>query len=123
MSVVQGLNHMAAIISAKTMKDSGVGLSETLDYGTPVYKIRTALLARLISESPALYADIGIANPNIKKIINTLKKNTDELCAILEAGDKDLFMQYFSSAFDYFSEYREAGVEQSNKLIQLISRS
>jgi prephenate dehydrogenase len=122
MSVVQGLNHLSAIIMAKTLSESGIGLAESTEYGTPVFKIRSYLLSRLMSESPSLYADISLCNPNTQDIMKELKKNTEELGKILENKDREAFINYFASVSAFFSETNGNAVENSNKLIDYVSK-
>lgn len=121
MAVVQGLNHISSLVMAATLKDLDINLGETLEISSPVFKIRSYLFLRLLSQSAKLYADISIQNPNTVQVLKVLKENTDKIADIVNSKDTAAFENVFKSAAEYFSKEMNQGVENSNKLINCLS--
>ncbi len=121
MAAIQGLNHINALLMAKTLADSGVDLTECLEFASPSYKVRSHFLSRLMSESAELYADISLSNPATSQIIELLAKNTTQVLSILKSENKKDFMDLFGSTSNSFSGIKESGLEVSNKIIKYLA--
>ena len=63
MAIVQGLTHFVTICLADTIRRLGVDIQETEKFMSPVYQIELSLMGRLLSQDPAMYADILEQNP------------------------------------------------------------
>ena len=69
MSVIQGLNHFSTLSVAHAMKNLGISVKESLEYTSPVYKLRMAMVGRILNQNPNLYANIVMMNPQNKKAV------------------------------------------------------
>ena len=75
MSVVLGLAHFIAIVSADTLL-SFEKFQEMKKIGGTTFKILYTLIESVISEDPELYASLQMSFPNIKKVEELFQSNT-----------------------------------------------
>ena len=83
MSIVQGLTHYSQFVSAATLKEAEINLSETMKFSTPNYALFLSLISRIVIQNPELYAQIQLSNPynaKIRKIFSEKAKKLEALC-------------------------------------------
>ena len=79
MAVVQGLTHYVTLCMADTVRRLGVDIEKTLTFTSPVYQIELSLVGRLLSQDPALYADILQQNPFVPGVLAACRDSAAEL--------------------------------------------
>lgn len=115
---VQCLIHFHLLALAKTLKDLKFDVKESLEYSTPIYRIETALLGRILSQNPELYADIQMENPIFLKVLNTFEKEVKELKRIVRSKDKNKFIKYFDQASKHFNSIKAKSMKESKYIIK-----
>lgn len=118
MSVIQGLNHFNAIVLGACLERLGVDLKESLEYSSPVYKLRLDMIGRIMAQNPDLYADIALQNPANREVLKVLMDCSSELMQIIESGDREGFVSYFRKASGHFGEFSEEAIRESNRAIE-----
>lgn len=118
MSLIQGLNHFSTLAAAHAMKQAGIKISESLEFASPVYKLRMMMIGRILSQDPELYADIGIMNSNNKKMLDMLENSSKELKRIIETKDRKEFIKYFDECAEFFGNFRKKAEKTSDYLIE-----
>jgi len=87
MAIIQGLNHLNSITMGATLKDRGVDLSELKPYATPLFNKKLEIIARVMENSPRLYAELLAMNPKFNAILASYKKNLSTLESLIRARD------------------------------------
>ena len=118
MSIIQGLNHFSTLSVAHAMKNLGVNIEESLEYASPVYKLRMMMLGRILNQSPELYADIEMKNPRNNKVLEAFIDSAKKLQKIVETKNKHEFLKYFNDCVDLFGDFKKEAEETSNYLIE-----
>ena len=118
MSIIQGLNHFSTLAVAHAMKKAGVKISESLEFASPVYRLRMMMVGRILNQDPELYAGIEIMNPNNKKLLDIFENSSKKLKRIIEAEDKEEFVKYFNECAEFFGNFRKKAEKTSDYLIE-----
>lgn len=84
MSVIQSLNHFSALAVAYAMKNLGISVKESLEYTSPIYQLRMAMVGRILNQNPSLYASIEIMNPKNRKALATYAVSAKNLHKIIQ---------------------------------------
>ncbi len=112
-------SHVGAWASkANTLKELGIGIKESKDFSSPVYKLRLDMVGRILNQDPRLYADIEILNTESKKALRTYLKTSKKLLKIIQNKDVDGFTKYFKEAADYLGDFKKEAEEYSDYLIE-----
>jgi prephenate dehydrogenase len=118
MAIVQGLTHFITICIADSIRRLGVDIQETEKFMSPVYQIELSLMGRLLSQDPALYADILEQNPFVPEVVDACRSAADELSEIVHSGDTGAFAAFFSRDALHLGTYCERGQKLTDTLIE-----
>lgn len=118
MSVIQGLNHFSTLSVAHTMKSIGIGIEESLEYTSSIYRLRMAMVGRILNQDPNLYADIEMMNDENIKVLKSYIKSSKKLQSIIKKKDKKEFLNYFEECSVFFGEFTQEAEELSDYLIE-----
>lgn len=123
MSVIQGLTHFSTLSVAHAMKHLGISVEESLQYTSPVYELRMAMVGRILNQNPSLYAGIEIMNPKNKKAMEVYSKSSEKLRKIIKTKNKKEFLKYFNECSEFFSSFKKEAEKTSDYLIeQMVKR-
>lgn len=98
MSVVQVLNHANTIALGMAIAESGIPLAELNLFSTPIFKTKMAIVEKLFTENPELYADIIAGNPDADGMLRTYERVVREIRALLTPGDGDTLKETIEAA-------------------------
>ncbi|MGB8219727.1 MAG: prephenate dehydrogenase/arogenate dehydrogenase family protein [Methanoregula sp.] len=118
MAVVQGLTHFVTICMADTLRRLGTDIGATEAYMSPVYQIELGLVGRLLSQDPALYADILEQNPFVPEVIAACRSAAGDLAEIVTSGDPDAFAEFFRQDTRHLGTYCKRGQDLTDTLIE-----
>lgn len=121
MAIVQGLTHFSAIVQAVCLSRLGVPLQETLEYSSPVYRLRSEMIARILGQDPRLYAEIAICNPHVRAVLERLHTASTDLLAAVTRGDSAEFVRQFQNAADFFGDFKSEALAESEQLLEAFS--
>ena len=96
MSVVLGLAHFIAIVSADTLL-SFEKFQEMKKIGGTTFKVLYTLMESVISEDPELYASLQMSFPNIKEIEGLFQTRTKLWVDMVKNNDKQGFVKRMNS--------------------------
>jgi prephenate dehydrogenase len=119
-AVVQGLTHFVTLCVADTVRRLGVDLRKTEQFESPVYQIELSLVGRLLSQDPALYADILQQNPYVPEVLAACRHSAADLAAIVEAKDPEQFRVFFEKNSRHLGDYCQEGQEITDVLIECL---
>ena len=118
MAVVQGLTHYVTLCMADTVRRLGVDIRKTLAFTSPVYQIELSLVGRLLSQDPALYADILQQNPFVPGVLAACRDSASELESIVSSRDPERFREFFGQDSRHLGAYCEEGLAVTDALIE-----
>lgn len=123
MSVIQGLNHFSTLSVAHAMKNLGISVKESLEYTSPIYRLRMAVVGRILNQDPNLYASIEMMNPKNKDALKAYAESSKKLRKIIETKNTGAFLEYFNECSEFFGGFKKEAEELSDYLIgQMVKR-
>jgi prephenate dehydrogenase len=121
MAVIQGITHFSTLCIAGAMRTLGTDIREALACTSPVYRIQMGLIGRLLSQDPALYADILRLNPESGPALDAFGQAVRDLRGRVASGDPAAFEEYFRDAAARFREYSPRAMEETDRIIGFLS--
>jgi len=118
MAVVQGLTHFVTLCMADSVRKLGIEIEKTEAFTSPVYQIELSLMGRLLSQDPALYADILQQNPYVPEVLSACRSSAGDLCAIIESKDPEAFKTFFEQNSRHLGDYCRKGQDVTDTLIE-----
>jgi len=118
MAIIQGVTHFSSIAIGHAFKQLDIDINETLEYTSPIYKLRMDMVGRVLNQDPRLYADIEILNPETHKVVSAYIESAEKLRDIIEKNDINSFIKYFNKASDNLGDFRNEAMEYSNYIIE-----
>ncbi len=116
-AVVQGLTHYVTLCMADTVRRLGMDIRATQAFTSPVYQIELSLMGRLLSQDPALYADILQQNPFVPDVLAGCRASATELAEVVNSKDPELFRKFFERNSRHLGNYCEEGQKMTDTLI------
>ena len=92
MTVILGLSHFIAIVSADTLLSSDK-LEQPGAIGGITYKVLLTLVESVISENPELYASLQMNLPNMTEIEELFQRKVKEWADLVKSRDRQKFVQ------------------------------
>jgi prephenate dehydrogenase len=118
MAVVQGLTHFVTLCMADSVRRLGIDIEKTQAFTSPVYQIELSLVGRLLSQDPALYADILQQNPYVPEVLAACQSSAADLAAIVQKQDPALFREFFEQDSRHLGPYCDEGQKITDALIE-----
>ncbi len=118
MSLIQVLIHYNSISIGITMAKMGFDIHETLDYTSPIYRMELAMIGRIFAQNGRLYGSIPMHNPFTQRTLLEHKLTLEEMSKIILTKDLDGFLEKFEFASNFFENFKEKAMEESNQLIK-----
>ncbi len=119
MAVVQGLTHFAYISIASTLRELNVDVRHTRKFASPIYELMLDFVARIVGQSPQLYASIQMHNPNVGTVHESFIKQAQNLKEAIARKDVQEFTRIMSSAAKHLGDI-DASMGRSDKAIHAL---
>ena len=103
MSVILGLPHFIALVSADTLLNLG-NLKQMEAIGGSTYKLLLTLVGSVISEDPEFYASLQMNLPNIAKIEELFQRNSKTWAELVKNKNPRQFAHRMNILKDKFKE-------------------
>ena len=117
MAVVQGLTHFQAIAAAHCMGELNFDPGQSLESASPVYRLRLAMIGRILAQNPRLYAEIQIFNPFVREALEQLRSSQERLMGFVTAADIDGFVAEFERVRDTLGSFSSESLRALSKLV------
>ena len=104
MAVVQALLHSLYVALAEGMAAGGLGPGQALAWASPTMRMQLALMARILEQDSALYADLVVGNEAAPAVLEGLAASLQRLAALARSGDRAGFAAAFRAARASFGE-------------------
>lgn len=99
MSVVLGLSHFIAIVSADALLSSG-NLNQDKDLGGITYRVLLTLMESVLSEGPELYASLQVNLPGITEIEDLFLQKAGAWAELVRNKDSQEFIRQMRALRD-----------------------
>jgi prephenate dehydrogenase len=96
MSLVLGLSHFIALVSADTLLSSGK-IRPMEAAGSSTYKVLLTLIESVLSEDPELYASIQMSLPHVTNFEKLFREKTGEWADLVASKDRTEFSRRMKS--------------------------
>jgi prephenate dehydrogenase len=93
MALVQVLNHLNSMTMGIILGESGANLAELERFATPMFNTKLAIIEKVFTQNPRLYAEIVTLNPNIHKILDLYGKTLSHLKSLIMRGNTETLME------------------------------
>ena len=117
MAVIQGLTHFQALAAAHCMMQLGFDPQESESFSSPVYRLRMAMIGRILAQDPTLYAEIQVYNPYIRGVLTQLHGSSALLEALVRSDDVEGLVGEFRKIQDTFGDFTANALRDSNAII------
>lgn len=117
MAVVQGLTHFQAIAAAHCMSQTGFDPGASLESSSPVYRLRLAMIGRILAQNPRLYAEIQIFNPFVREVLEQLQRSNERLLTFVRAQDVDGFAAEIEKVRAELGPFTSESLQELSRLV------
>ncbi|SMC96194.1 chorismate mutase / prephenate dehydrogenase [Desulfocicer vacuolatum DSM 3385] len=122
MDIVQALRHFATFCFGQFLCRKKVNLARSLEFSSPIYRLELGMVGRLFAQDSSLYSEIIFATPSRRKLLKQYVAAMNEQIELVESNDKTLFMERFSEVTQWFGDFGNQAMRESdfiiNKLIE-----
>lgn len=119
MSFVQVLRHLSSFVYGAHLAQEQVDVQQLVELSSPIYHLELMMVGRLFAQDAHLYADIIAANPHHFKMLRRYVTLYDELLEELEQGNKQGFIERFAEVRQYFGEFAQKFLVESQRLLNV----
>ena len=120
MAVVQVLVHFSTLVMGEALRRTGVAVRDSLQFTSPIYRLELAFVGRLFAQSPDLYAEIEMANPQGAEMRRLFRQAAEDVEAAIACGDRARFRQVFEKVSAYFGDFDEEAMALSDHIIETL---
>ena len=118
MSLVQVMRHITTFAYGVHLMEEATNLQQLQSLSSPIYRLELTMVGRLFAQSPALYADIIMADPENFAMIRRYLARFADLLDNLERRGKPFFVETFNQVAAWFGPDAEQFLQESSALLQ-----
>jgi len=120
MSMIQVVSHGALLAIGLTHKWSGLSSEKLSQSESPVYRMMSAMLGRMLSHQAELYADIATINPYGGEALKSLRKAVEVIEELVTQGDSRGYAKLFAGVQSHRESEISHAVEDSALMIEAL---
>jgi prephenate dehydrogenase len=121
MAIIQGMIHFSTITMGHAFKALNFDIEESLQFSSPIYRIRLDMIGRILNQSAELYADIEMQNPLTAEVLQQYLASSEKLFSIIKSGSREDFISFFNEAAEYLGDFRNIAEKESNFLVDTLA--
>ncbi len=122
MAAVQVLVHFHTLVMGEALRRTGIGVRESLRFTSPIYRLELAVVGRLFTQDPDLYAEIEMSNPYAAEVQRHFHEAASDLHGMVSSQNKDAFRDTFHEVAEYFGDFGPEAMALSDELIEALVR-
>lgn len=103
-SIVQGLTHAVAFVTAAVMRRLNVNHDEIMRFASPVFRIALSWMGRVLGLDVHMCADIQFLNPWVLPVLKTLEQEARRFRRIVERRDRQAFVREHDASVTQLGE-------------------
>jgi len=112
--------HFHTMIAGEALRLSGISISETLAFTSPIYMLELSVIGRLFAQNPDLYAEIEMSNPESENVRKLLLNAANDINNIISSNDREAFRTRFLQLREYFDDFTEEAMMLSDQIIETL---
>ncbi|MDQ7051178.1 MAG: bifunctional chorismate mutase/prephenate dehydrogenase [Enterobacterales bacterium] len=117
MSIVQVLRHFSTVAYGYHLQQENIDLDKVLQLSSPIYRLELIMVGRLFAQDSTLYSDIIFSDPGNVAMVKRFLQRMMELLEMLESQDKVAFSSLFDQVSEWFADYAEQFLQESNLML------
>ncbi|WWO98656.1 MAG: bifunctional chorismate mutase/prephenate dehydrogenase [Candidatus Dasytiphilus stammeri] len=117
MAIIQALRHFTHLVYGLHLHEENLKIEDVLTFGTPMYRCELLMMGRFFSQNPNLYADIIMDSDVNLELIKRYYIRFGQAIRILEAGNKEKFIENYIQIKQWLGEYAQKFLVKSTLLI------
>jgi len=117
MSIVQVLRHFSTVAYGYHLQQENIDLEKVLQLSSPIYRLELIMVGRLFAQDSTLYSDIIFSDPGNITMVKRFLQRMMELLEMLESQDKVAFSNLFDRVSEWFADYAEQFLQESNLML------
>ncbi|MEI8229778.1 MAG: prephenate dehydrogenase/arogenate dehydrogenase family protein [Candidatus Peregrinibacteria bacterium] len=121
MGFIQVLPHLKSLLMASVLEKLGANIDVLEKLCTPAYEIELNVIGRFLDDSPDLYGPIILSNPEVKRIIRTMKTLLEEYDGMAKKGDLKAFTKHYESLRRSFGSFPKHARRRSEACIRTLA--
>lgn len=121
MQLVQAMRHFSSFVYGLNLYKEEADIESLLQFSSPIYRLELAMVGRLFAQSPDLYADIIFAQKESMHAIGDYLDNYSQALALLQAGDRDAFVNQFKEVAQWFGDFAPQFQRESRAMLQSVN--
>lgn len=118
MSLVQVMRHITTFAYGVHLMEEAANLQQLQSLSSPIYRLELTMVGRLFAQSPTLYADIILADPENFAMIRRYLARFAALLDNLEHSGKPFFVETFNQVAEWFGDDADQFLQESSALLQ-----
>jgi chorismate mutase/prephenate dehydrogenase len=118
MGLIQVMRHITTFAYGVHLMEEDPSLQQLVTLSSPIYRLELMMVGRLFAQSPALYADIILQNPDNFAMIRRYLQRFETLLSRLETSGRDGFIEEFEKVAAWFGDDANAFLSESTNLLQ-----
>lgn len=119
MGWIQAMRHLSTFAYGVHLASEQVDIKELLELSSPIYRMELMMIGRLFAQNAELYADIIAANKSQFSSIRRYLQRFSSIIDDMENGRKSDFIILFDEVREYFGEFSDQFLQESESLVQL----
>lgn len=118
MTLIQALRHFTSFAYGLHLSRENPNIDKLLQLSSPIYRLELAMVGRLFGQDPNLYGDIIFSSEENIEMIKRFHHCFGEALEILDGRDKQAFIESFDKVSDWFGEYSQQFMSESQNLLK-----
>lgn len=118
MTLIQALRHFTSFAYGLHLSRENPNIDKLLKLSSPIYRLELAMVGRLFGQDPNLYGDIILSSQENIDMIKRFHRCFGEALEILDSKDKQAFVDSFDKVSDWFGDYSQQFLEESQNLLK-----
>jgi len=118
MTLIQALRHFSTFAYGVHLEQEQADLPTLIKLSSPIYRLELAMVGRLFAQQPELYADIIFSSDENTRMIKDYHQRLGDLIGLLEKKDKPAFIEKFNQVNQWFGDYAEKFLGESNAMLE-----
>ena len=118
MTLIQALRHFTSFAYGLHLSKENPNIDRLLQLSSPIYRLEIAMVGRLFAQDPNLYGDIILSSDENIAMIRRFHHCFGEALKILEGKDKAQFVESFNEVSEWFGDYSQQFLQESQNLLK-----
>ncbi|SHO55239.1 bifunctional chorismate mutase/prephenate dehydrogenase [Vibrio quintilis] len=118
MTMIQALRHFTTYVYGLHLSKENPQLANLLQLSSPIYRLELIMVGRLFGQDPNLYGDIIFSSEENTDMIQRFYQCFTEAMQVIEKRDKKHFVESFTHVSQWFGEYSQQFMSESQNLLK-----